>query len=307
MNRLRNIEIFLEVARAESFSAAARQLGVSRATVTKNVAALERAVGARLLNRDTQNVSLTEAGRTYLEHGGRIVQELDRLTEDLAEETDELRGTIRIGSPPSFGAQHLVPLIAAFRIRHPRIEFALLIDDGESNIVKEGFDLSLRIAPSLRDMSHVAQLMLRVPQLLVAAPTYLARAGRPASPGDLAAHRCLVHILKSPVDHWTLEGPDETLSVRVGSGLRSDFGEVLRQAAVMGEGISLHPSYMVDDDIVEGRLVIVLPAWRPESLAIYALYPQRRFQPRRVRLFLDFMKNWLRSEVDWSALPVKAA
>lgn len=307
MNRLRNIEIFLEVARAESFSAAARQLGISRATATKNVAALERAVGARLLNRDTQHVSLTEAGRTYLEHGGRILEELDRLTEDLAEETDELRGAIRIGSPPSFGAQHLVPLIAAFRARNPRIEFSLLIDDGETNIIKEGFDLSLRIAPSLRDMSHVAQLMLRVPQLLVAAPAYLARAGRPTHPDELADHRCLVHILKSPMDQWTLESSGEIVSMRAGSGLRSDFGDVLRQAAIMGEGISLHPSYMVHDDVVAGRLAVVLPEWQPERLAIYALYPQRRYQPRRVRSFLDFMKNWLRSEVDWSVTPAKAA
>jgi DNA-binding transcriptional LysR family regulator len=301
VTRLRNIEIFLEVARAQSFSAAARQLGVSRATATKNVAALERAIGARLLNRDTQHVSLTDAGRTYLEHGGRILADLDRLTEDLADGTDELRGTIRIGSPPSFGAQHLVPVIASFRRLHPDIEFALLTDDGESNIIKEGFDLSLRIAPSLKDASHIAQLMLRVPQFLVAAPSYLARAGTPEQPAELPSHRCLVHVLKSPTDQWILEGPGGTVSCKVGGGLRSDIGEALRHAALAGEGISLHPSYMVHDDVAAGRLVIVLPDWRPERLAVHALYPQRQYLPRRVRSFIDFMKIWLQREGRWTA------
>jgi DNA-binding transcriptional LysR family regulator len=297
MNRLRSIEIFIEVARAQSFTAAARRLGISRATATKQVSALETDLGARLLNRSTQQVSLTEAGRTFLEHGSQILDELQRLTEDVAEVTTELRGVIRVGTPPSFGASHLMPAIHAFRAKHPDVEFALSADDGETDLIKEGFDLSLRIAPELRDVSHIARLLVRVSQFLVASPAYLARKGTPRTPDDLVEHDCLVHSMKAPVDIWTFNAPEGPISLRVRGPVRSNFGEALRQAAILGQGISMHPTYMVHGDIGSGRLHVVLPQYRPEGLDIYAVYPQRRYLPRRVRCFVAFLKDWLQDSL----------
>jgi DNA-binding transcriptional LysR family regulator len=300
MNRLRNIEIFIEVARARSFTVAARRLGISRATATKHVLALETGLGARLLNRSTQHVGLTEAGRTFLEHASQILDQLERLSEDVAEVTADLRGLIRVGTPPSFGTSHFVPAMNAFRAKHPDVEFALTADDGVTDLIKEGFDLSLRIAPELRDVSHIAQLLVRVAQVLVASPGYLARKGEPRAPEDLAGHDCLIHSLKAPVDIWTFNAPEAPVSLRVRGPLRADFGEALRQAAILGEGISMHPTYMVHDDIRSGRLQVVLPRFRPERLDIYAVYPQRRYLPRRVRCFIAFLKQWLQDNSAWS-------
>lgn len=217
------------------------------------------------------------------------------------------RGILRIGTPPSFGAVHLVPLVTAFSQAQPDIQFALHLDDGRADIAGEGLDLSLRIAPSLKDTSLVALKLGSVPQLLVAAQSYLTTRGKPQTPEDLVHHDCLVHALKAPTNFWTFTGPSHVLksatkkklSVRVSGSMRANFGEPLRHAALLGHGISMHPKYMVARDIEENRLKIVLPAYQPVRLDIYAMYPSRRNVPGRVRLFLAFLQERFASNPDW--------
>lgn len=293
MDQLRCIKTFVEVAQARSFTTAARRLGLSKATATKQVAALEASLGARLLDRNSQFVSLTETGAAMLEGSVRLLEDLEGLAETIVSATRGPSGTIRVGVPPSFGANHLLPAIAAFVEVAPDIRIQMIQDDGTSNLVREGLDLSIRIAASLRSTGEIAKLLGRVRQVLVASPDYIARRGAPTTPDQLAEHNCLVHALKSPTDFWTFDGPDGEVSVRVEGNIRANFGDPLRMAALLGQGISIHPIYMVERDLAEGRLVALLDGYEPLALDITAIYPQRRHLPTRIRAFLDFTKDWL--------------
>ena len=301
MDRLRAIEVFTEVARGRSFSAAALRLGMAKGNVTKHVKWLEESLGAQLLTRTTKSVSLTEAGLSLLEIGQDLLDRFDAVEAAVRGAVRSPKGTIRIGTPPSFGAAHLVPLVTSFSAMHPDIQFAIHLDDGRADVAGEGLDLSLRIAPALKDTSLVAQKLGSVPQLLVAAQAYLAARGDLQTPEELSQHDCLVHALKSPTNFWTFTGPEGKKTVRVSGPIRSNFGEPLRHAALLGHGISMHPNYMVMRDIEEDLLTIVLPAYQPTRLDIYAVYPSRRNMPGRVRLFLEFLKGRFEDTADWQS------
>jgi DNA-binding transcriptional LysR family regulator len=256
-------------------------------------------LGAQLLTRTTKSVSLTDAGMTLLEGGQDLLDRFELVGEAVRGTVKAPKGTIRVGTPPSFGAVHLVPMVTAFSAAHPGIQFAMHLDDGRADIAGEGLDLSVRIAPSLKDTSLVAQKLGSVPQLLVASQTYLANKGEPRTPQELSGHDCLVNALKSPTNFWTLTGPEGKQTVRVSGSMRSNFGEPLRHAALLGLGISMHPTYMVTQDIQEQRLKVVLPQYRPTGLDVYAVYPSRRNMPGRVKLFLEFLRDQFRNNTEW--------
>jgi DNA-binding transcriptional LysR family regulator len=300
MDRLRAIEIFAEVARGRSFTAAADRLGMAKGNVTKHIKWLEDSLGAQLLTRTTKSVSLTEAGLFLLEDGADLLHRFEEVESRVRGAVSAPKGLIRIGTPPSFGAAHLVPLITAFSDMHPDIKFAMHLDDGRLDIAGESLDLSLRIAPTLKDTSLVAQKLGSVPQLLVASEAYLAARGMPKSLDELLQHDCLVNALKSPTSYWTFTGPDGQTSIRVTGSMRANFGEPLRHAALLGHGISMHPQYMVARDIREKALIVVLPAFQPISLDIYAVYPSRHNMPGRVRLFLEFLRERFQAAGDLS-------
>lgn len=291
MDRLRCVEVFNEVARSRSFSAAALRLGMAKGNVSKHVAWLEELLGAQLLTRTTKSVNLTDAGISLLEHGQDLIDRFDLVQEVVRGAIMAARGTIRIGTPPSFGAVQLVPLITEFSTLHRNIQFAIHLDDGKLDLVSEGLDLSVRIAPWLKDTSLVAKKLGNAPQVLVASPSYLATKGQPQKPQDLLSHDCLVNALKSPTNFWILTGPQGKASIRVSGSMRSDFGDALRHAAILGHGIAMHPTYMVAQDIQAQRLSLVLPEYTPTGLDIYAVYPSRRNMPGRVRLFLEFLQE----------------
>jgi len=297
-DRLRELEVFLAVAQARSFTAAGQRLGMSRANVTKLVAALEARLGTKLLNRNTQHVAPTEAGLLLVGRAGALLGEFDALQADVQDSAGRPSGIIRVGVPPSFGAAHLVPAVAAFTDEHPGMQVVLCLDTGDAELVRDGLDLSLRIASTLKDASYIARLLARVPQVLVAAPAYLDRRGMPAGLEALGQHNCLVHRLKSPNDHWSFTVDGHVVSVPVAGRLAADFGEALRSAALLGHGISLHPTYMVAEDLAAGRLCAVLPGFEPVGLSVHAIYPQRKV-PARVRLLLDFLVGWLGRDGRW--------
>ena len=299
MDRLKAISIFAEVARGRSFSAAAARMGMAKGNVTKHVKWLEDLLGAQLLTRTTKSVSLTQAGLYLLEGGQDLLHRFDEVETAVRSAVLAPKGLIRIGTPPSFGAAHLVPLLTSFSAQHPDIQFAMHLDDGGLDIVQESLDLSLRIAPSLKDTSLVAQKLGSVPQILVASGGYLSRKGNPKTLADLAHHECLVNAMKSPTSYWSFTGPEGAVRVRVKGSMRANFGEPLRHAALLGHGISMHPNYMVARDLREELLQIVLPAYQPIGLEIYAVYPSRHNMPGRVRLFLDFLREEFRNAVQW--------
>ena len=298
MDKLKAIEVFIEVAQGLSFSGAAQRLGMAKGNVTKHVAWLEQTLGVQLLTRTTKSVSLTESGLSLLENGRELLDRVESIDAAMRQSVKEPKGMLRLGAPPSFGAFHLVPIITAFSSAHPDIQVVLYLDDGRTDLVAEGLDMSVRIATSLKDTSQVAQRLAVVPQLLVASPAYLKRRGTPETIADLANHECMVHALKSPTNIWTFMG--EPKGVRVHGTIRANYGDPLRHAALLGHGISMHPTYMVMQDIQEGRLVSVLPQFRPVGVDIYAVFPSRKNLPVRVRTFLDFLRQWF-AAADWHA------
>lgn len=298
MDQLKQIRSFIEVARSRSFSAAARRLGISRASMTKYVAMLEQSMDVVLLNRTTQHVTLTEPGRLLLEEGARLLEEYERLQSRLRHAQNEPSGTIRVGTPPAFGEMHLMPAVVAFTRAHPHMRVDLHLDDGRADLVRDGLDVSLRIGAALQDSSLIARLLMRVPQVLVASPDYVREHGAPTSLEDLPRHNCLIHRTNSPGDTWHFGHGDRRASVAVTGSISSNFGEVLRAAAVLGTGISQHALYMVDRDIRDGRLLVLLPLIKPVELTISAIYP-RRNPPPRVASFIEFLRNWLPKQASW--------
>jgi DNA-binding transcriptional LysR family regulator len=300
MDRLRCIEVFVEVARDGSFTAAARRLGMSKATITKHVASLERALGVTLLHRTTKHVCLTEAGIHALSQGQMLLQAY----EDIETETRQLvqapRGIIRIGTPPSFGSTHLSPLAARFTETYPEIRVVLLHDDGSNNMITQGLDLSLRIGASPADAGHVAVPLVDAPQVLVASEKYLRTHGTPRTPADLSHHNCLVQTLKSPTGIWRFTGRKGEVSVRVSGTMGSNFCDAIKNAAVCGHGISMHPLYAVSEELKTKRLTVILPEYEVTEVKIYIVYPTRKNLPARTRHFIDFLKAWARTPPDWS-------
>jgi DNA-binding transcriptional LysR family regulator len=301
MDRLRCIEVFIEVAHAASFSSAAQHLGMSKGNVTKHVAWLEERLGAQLLTRTTKSVSLTEAGLALLDSGQGMLEQMSEIEAHMRNTVGGTRGILRVGTPPSFGAYHLVPVVAAFAERYPDMQVLLYLDDGGADLVAERLDLTIRIAPALKDTSYVALKLARVPQALVASPAYLAQRGEPQSIEDLQDHDCLVNINKSPNGVWMFGDAHGSGSVRARGRVRANFGEALLRAAILGHGISMHPRYMIDDHLKSGALRIVLPDSSPTELDIYAMYPSRRHLPSRVRTLLEFLRNWFAEGQAWAS------
>ncbi|MDS1138815.1 LysR family transcriptional regulator [Pusillimonas sp. SM2304] len=300
MNILECIDVFVEVAKGLNFSKAAERLGTSRSAVTKKVAWLENHFGAQLLNRNTKTVSLTESGRLLLENADSVTQSLKALQDLVRNPVQTASGRIRIGSPPSFGAVHLTPAIGAFLSKYPKIKASLLIDDGRSDLIAENMDLSVRIAPRLKDTNQIAYKIAVVPQALVATQAYIEQHGLPQTPKDLEQHNCLVHSLKAPTGSWTFRGQNGEMHVaRVSGSFDSNLGESILHMAKLDHGIAMHPRYMVEKQLKSKSVEIVLPDYMPEGLDIYAIVQSKKHLPYKVRLFVNHLREWFK-DTDWS-------
>jgi DNA-binding transcriptional LysR family regulator len=294
MDKLTAIQHFLEVASSRSFTAAAQRLGTSRSNVSKHVAWLEKTMGLQLLRRSTKQVSLTQAGQSMFDKGQSILQLVDDTEHEVRRSVSSPVGVLRIGTPPSFGAVHLVPALSDFCKDNPGIQVETYFDDGRADIITENLDISIRIAAQFLDSSLVAYRLTPVPQYLVAAPSYIADRPPIVSPLELSSHNCLVHTLKSPTQYWSFHhtATGEPISVRVRGTIRSTFGEALRHSALLGDGIAMHPAYMVAHDLQRGDLQIVLPDYRPTELLISAVVASRKHQPLRVQMAVEFLREW---------------
>ena len=299
MNVIDCLEVFVEVGKSLSFSKAADSLASSRSAVTKKIAWLEAHFEVQLLNRNTKHVSLTESGRLLLENADTLAQSLLNLKELVQGPVLTASGRIRIGAPPSFGTVHLVPAIQDFLARYPAIKVSLLIDDGRSDLIAENIDLSVRIAPRLKDSNQIAYKITVVPQVVVATGAYLARHGRPETPQDLERHNCLAHNLKAPTGQWSFtDAQANTHIVRVGGSFNSNLSEAILNMTKRGGGISMHPRYMVEQDLADGVLDVLLPDYEPQGLDIHAIVQTRRNQPDKVRLIVEHLRNWFK-DADW--------
>ncbi len=291
--------LFARVVEAGGFSAAARELGLSKASVSKRIARLEDRLGVRLLNRTTRRLSLSEAGGAFYAGCRRMMGEAEAAEQAVTHLAAAPRGTLRVNAPMSFGQLHLAPALNAFLERYPELAVDLVLDDREANLVQDGFDVGVRIKP-LRDSSLIARRLTQSRALLCAAPSYLAAHGAPDRPEDLTRHACLLYSYQSEPGVWVLRGPEGEQRVRVSGRLRANNGEALREAAAAGFGITLMPSFIIGDDIRQGRLQPVLRDWAAGNpIAIHAIYPASRNLSPKVRAFVDFLAERFGPEPYW--------
>ncbi len=295
MDQLAAMRVFRRVVECAGFAAAARDLGLSNAAASKQVAALERALGARLLNRTTRRMSLTEAGGEYYARAVRILDELDEAGRAMRDLDAAPRGRLRVSAPMSLGLMHIARAVPAFLERHPAVELDLVMNDRVVDLVEEGFDMALRGRSQLPDSSLVARRLAPLRRVVCAAPRYLERHGTPASPADLARHECLIYTLSERPAEWRIAGR----AVKVHGRLHANNSTGLYEALLAGFGIALMPTFVVGDDLRAGRLRALFGDGAVEAQSLYAVYPQSRYVPAKVRAFIDFLASRLGPEPPW--------
>lgn len=298
MDKLNSMKTFVEVVNSEGFTAAASRIGLSRAQVSKSVMQLEAHLGARLLNRTTRRISLTEIGRIYYERCKEILHEIEEVEGLAGEQSEQPRGTLTLAAPNSFGVLHLGPVISSYIRQYPDVRVSLSLNDRFIDVVSEGFDLAIRIA-ELEDSSLIARKIAPCRRVLVASPDYLEQHGAPKVPQDLAIHHCLVYSNDLTVGSWTLNGVNGPESVRVNGPMCADNGDVLKDAAVDGLGVALLPTFIVGPDLGAGRLVQVLRDYCPDTISVYAVFPSRRYVSAKVRTFVNYLAESFGDRPEW--------
>lgn len=292
------MSVFSRVVAAGSLSAAARDLGISTAGVSRRLAALEARLGVRLLNRTTRRISLTDEGAGYHEACNRILAEIEEADAAASARLVEPEGTLKAALPASFGHLHIAPLMPHFAALFPKVRLALSLSDRAVNVIEEGFDLAIRIG-ELEDSSLAARRLAPNRRVVCASPAYLAKHGAPQRPADLPGHNCLTtqdfHM------NWEYRDPDgKRGSVRVPGKYACDNWEVLREWALAGLGIALKSTWDVRPQLEEGSLVALLPGYDFSSeVSIYAVYPHRRYLPAKTRVFVDFLADSFGPEPYW--------
>lgn len=286
-DRLLSLQLFARVARLRSFSLAGRELRLSQPSVSRIISALEQQVGVALLTRSTRGVSLTEAGSDYLARIEPILLALEE-AEHAARGTGELRGILRLALPTSFGVREVIPRLPAFLEQHPALRIALQMDDQFQDLVAEGIDVALRFG-ALADSTAVARRVAPVQRMLVAAPAYLARAGRPDSPAALAAHSIIFGPPGGSPAAWTFTRDGRTQSVRVEARVSASVNEGATVAAVAGLGIMTTSNWGCRSELTSGVLVRVLPEWQMGTSEINAVFPAGQAAKPSARAFIDYM------------------
>ncbi|HET9032839.1 MAG TPA: LysR substrate-binding domain-containing protein [Dokdonella sp.] len=287
MGQLQDMRIFVETVDAESFTAAADRLGLSKQFVSKRVAALEKRLGARLLLRSTRQLRVTDLGLAYYERSQRILQEVDAAEQMITSQTATPRGVLRLSAPMTFATMHLGPLIPAFMQRHPQVSVELELNDRAVDLIGEGYDMAVRIG-ALADSSLIARRISSVQLIACASPDYLRQHGVPTSPEQLGAHACLIYG-HTRHGEWTFRIGERTRKQSVSGPMRSNNGEMLRDAAIAGLGLTILPDFIIAAALADGRLVEVLEPFRPEAFTVHAVYPQHRQLSLLVRAFSDFL------------------
>jgi DNA-binding transcriptional LysR family regulator len=294
MDRLAEMEAFVQVIDQGGFTDAAKKLGVSKSAVSKHVAALEARLAVRLLNRTTRRVGPTELGLAYYDRARIVLAsalEADRMVTAMQSTPT---GSLRVSAPVSFGVGQLSPAVARFLCAYPEVDVNLVLDDRFVELVAEGFDIAIRIGV-LEDSSLKARKLAEARRLLAASPGYLAAMGAPQSPDDLGEHRLLHYSNLATGNSWRLRSAGgEERQVRVGGRLTANNGDSLMSAAVAGLGIAMLPSFIVGEAIERGRLIEVLPDRAPDLVGVYAIYPQGRFPQPKLRAFVDFLAEHFR-------------
>ena len=287
--RLEDMAAFAEVATAGGFAAAARRLGGSTSQLSRRISALEARLGARLFHRTTRALALTEAGSAFLAAVLPLIDAARAADEAVAGLQGAITGTIRVSAPVSLGESTLAPLLNRFMADHPGVAIDLLLDDRSVDLVGEGIDLGLRVSPAMADSGLVARVLRPVARVIVGAPSYLDRHGRPAVPADLAAHVCLLYRNLPDAEQWRFAEDDGLRQYRGPSRLRADNGGVLLRAAIDGIGLVMLPDFIVAEALAAGAVERVLAGAAVPPTALRLVYPPARRLSAKVRTLADFL------------------
>jgi DNA-binding transcriptional LysR family regulator len=299
MDKLSEFRCFLQVAAMGSFTGAASMLNITPSAASKQLKALEERLGARLLNRTTRHVSLTDVGRAFRDRIEPVLVEMDEAEQAVTQLTAEPRGRLRISAPMDFGRAHLSGPIAQFAAEHSDLEIDVEFADRFVDVVDEGFDVVVRIG-TLADSSLVARYLGPCRRVVCAAPSYLAARGEPRHPAELTDHTRISYSYESERS-WTLTSEGDPTRVTVPVRHRSNNGELIRNLVLSGEGIALLPTFLVGDDLRAGRLKALLHSCLLEDLPIHAVYPHRKYLSAKVRHFVDFLADVCGSNPPWDA------
>ncbi|QRY67427.1 LysR family transcriptional regulator [Ensifer sp. PDNC004] len=288
---LNDIAVFAAVAQFESFSRAARSLGMPVSTVSRKVTALEEQLGATLIQRTTRKLSLTAQGRAYYAECGEPLKQLRDAERVLSEAQRRPEGLLRVTVPMTLGQPPFFDFLSAFMRSYPEIEVDLLVTNSFMDLVAENIDVAVRFG-ELRDSSLVAQRLGRSTHFLVAAPDYLDQHGTPSRPEDLSGHRCVLVNARGNEAEWHLVKGGATASLRVSGAVSVHDIQSANAMTERGHGIGRLPPIFCDSLLASGKLVRVLPGWSAPDVFVHAVYPTRRFLPSRLQVFLQELKAW---------------
>lgn len=313
MSAIADLDIFARVARTGNMSAAGRELGLSPAVVSKRISLLEEEVGARLFQRTTRQLTLTETGEGYYKRVVDILNLVEEAQDFVSRRNTKARGLLKVTAPTSFSRLHIGPYLPEFLSRYPEIELDMHLTDDFIDIISRGYDVAIRIG-ELQDSSLVQKKLANDVRVIVGAPKYFEKAGNiPTSLADLDFHNCL---LAGAQDSWRLQGPDGQHQLRVKGNLRSNSAEFVREALLSGVGLALRSLWDIGAELKRGDLKVVLPHYRgADSVAIYAVYPCRDFMPTKVNALIEYLSGLYGADGYWekgldlaafTAVPAKA-
>lgn len=298
---LNAIAIFVKVAALESFSAAARHLGLPVSTVSRKVSGLEKELGVRLLERSTRKLRLTDVGSAYFQHCVRAVEEFEVANLTVSNMRADVSGTLRLSAPPNIANPILITLVGGFQKQYPEVKVKILITERHVDLIEDGVDLALRVG-ELKDASFVARRLVSYRPILCASPGYLRACGSPSHPADLAQHRCITWSAWFEPVVWKFQCQSDSYKVQISGQIALNDFAGIQKAVEEGLGIAEIPSIVCGGAIESGTLVEVLPEWRFAPTRLNAIYLSNRHLSRLVRLFLDFCLAEIHHVVKWQAL-----
>ncbi|MFR0713615.1 LysR family transcriptional regulator [Enterobacterales bacterium BD_CKDN230030183-1A_HGKHYDSX7] len=297
MDRALEMKVFCTVVDRGSFVAASEVLCVSNGAVSRRISMLEERLGVRLLHRTTRRLALTEEGRLFYQQARDVLSRIDEAESSVSQGAGEPLGTLRINAPFSFGILHLASRWARFLERYPKIELDINLNDRQVDLIEEGYDVAIRVA-RLQDSSLIGRKIASTRMRLCAAPSYLEKCPSLNEPGDLMSHPVIAYTNFAMGNDWRYVGPDGEGVISTRPVVRSNNGDTCRSIALAGGGILLHPSFMIGQDIEEGRLIEIFPDLKFVELGIYIVYPTPKYLPPKVQALIHFLSSEFKG-VSW--------
>lgn len=296
MDRYREMETFMAVVEAGSFVAAADKLRISKSVASRIIQDLESRLGGRLLNRTTRRLSLTDVGQVYYQRCKHILEEVEVAENTVGKDREAVIGVLKVSAPLTFGTLHLAQHWGEFLKQHPLLELDVTLLDRRVDLVGEGYDMAIRIAPQQEDSSLVSRKLASTRMVICAAPQYLEKYGAPRDLDDISRYDFIGYSYLPTGDVWKLKSGRTSEGIKTRPRLRANNGDTCRAAALQGLGITVQPNFIVNKDLASGKLVEILPEWQVEERGIYAVYPTRQHLSGKVRALVDYLAGKFKYE-----------